>query len=100
LGYDVNTLKSCFPHECVLITQQARAARQQRTKQRVARLCDEVRQAVEAIHTQGIYPSEHRVRARLSDPDVLRMPEVRAAWHAALSERGLQPKQRKPRSPG
>jgi hypothetical protein len=73
----------------VLIIQQAREYRKQQDRQRVARTREQVRQAVFALHAQGIYPSLHKVQSFLS-AGVMMQPEARETWHAVLRELGLE----------
>ena len=51
---------------------------------------DSMRQAMLTLHVQGIFPSHHKVRALLSDPNLMRMPEASATWHAVRRELGLE----------
>lgn len=89
LGYGHRTLKELFPEECALIVQQARERRKQQDKQRVAKTCEQVRQAVFSLHAQGVYPSLHKVQAFLP-AGVMLQPEARETWHAALRELRLE----------
>jgi TniQ len=89
LGYGHRTLKDLFPEECALIVQQARVYRKQQDRQRVANVCEQVRQAVFSLHAQGIYPSLHKVQSFLA-AGVMMQPEAREAWHAVLRELGLE----------
>jgi len=91
LGITVSTLSHHFPQECSLITARYRAYRAELAKQRVEQKRNEVRQVVRTLHEQGIYPSYDRVKANLSDPNIMRRPERQAAWHAARRELGIEP---------
>lgn len=90
LECDAVTLVRHFPDECAIITQRMQAHRTQRRTQRIARECEEVRQAVIALHTQGIYPSHRRVRALLSRPSSIRQPAVNAVWREIRHELGIE----------
>ena len=90
LGYHSSLLWYYFPQECTLIAQRYQEYEQQRRKEREARVCEEVRQAVLMLHAQNIFPSHHQVRALLSDPNLIRMPEASATWHAVRRELGLE----------
>jgi transcriptional regulator with XRE-family HTH domain/ribosomal protein L37AE/L43A len=90
LGVGIRTINKMFPLECSLVSRQHLAQRAQAWRQRIALACDEVRQVVSALHAQGIYPGERRMASHLSMPSMMRKPEVRAAWHAALRELGLK----------
>jgi len=89
LGYDEHSLLQHFPHECAEITRRAKAYRKQRKEQRFALMSEQVRQATVALHAAGHYPSQHAVQALLP-PGVMRTPESKVAWHAALRELGLE----------
>jgi hypothetical protein len=90
LGCDVSLLLKYFPHACAVITQHMREYRKQQKDQRIAQACEEIRQAVIALHAQGIFPSHRKVRTLLSLPSFMRQPEASAAWHAARRELGLE----------
>jgi len=87
------TLLKHFPDECAIITQRMQAYRTQRRAQRIARECEEVRQAVITLHTQGIYPSHRRVRALLSQPNSIRQPAVSTVWRETRHELGVKSSQ-------
>jgi len=80
-----------FPHECAQITAQYQVYRAERAKQRVMQECAEVRQVVLTLDNQGVALSRSQVAALLSNPNILRRPEGKAAWRALCHERGLEP---------
>jgi len=90
LGYHSSLLWYYFPRECALIAQRNQEHEKQRRKEHEARVCEEVRQAVLMLHAQNIFPSHRKVRDLLSDPNLIRMPEASAAWHAVRRELGLE----------
>lgn len=90
VGISARYLRQKFPEECASITAQYQKDRARQAEQRMAHQCLEVRQATMTLHEQGIKPSKQRVQALLSDADVLRRPECRAAWHAVRRELGLE----------
>jgi len=91
LGYeDTRQLMYHFPEECKLVTQRAKAYRQQRKAQRLDQVREQVRQAVISVHSQGEYPSQRRVNPFLPRA-FMRLPEARNAWHGALQELGYGP---------
>ena len=91
LGYeDTRQLMYHFPAECKLVTQRAKAYRQQRKAQRLDQVRKQVKQAVISVHFQGEYPSQRRVNPFLPRA-FMRLPEARNAWHAALQELGYEP---------
>lgn len=87
LGYTVRQLSYHFPKECALITPLAQTHRQQRKEERLDRVREQVQQAVISVHTQGIYPSQRKLRSLLPGGLML-MPEAKDAWHVALRELG------------
>ena len=90
LGYeDSRQLMDHFPEECTLVTQRAKAYRQQRKAQRLAQVREQVRQAVLSIHSQGFYPSHRRLRILLPGA-LMRLSEAKDAWRAALQELGYE----------
>lgn len=90
LGYHESLLLRYFPAECQQITQLAQEHRKQRRARYTTHVCEEVRHAVMDLHARGIFPSHRKVRALLSDPNYMRMPEASAAWHATRRELGLE----------
>jgi len=77
LGYRGHTLLHHFPQECAKLSKQIKAYRRQRAEQRVEDIREEVRQAVLALHAQGIYPSHRKVVERIAHPTLMRHPEAR-----------------------
>ena len=77
VGYSGHTLLHHFPQECALLSQQIKEYRRQRAEQRVEDIREEVRQAVLALHAQGIYPSHRKVVERIAHPTLMRHPEAR-----------------------
>jgi hypothetical protein len=53
-------------------------------------LIREVRQATLEVHSQGVYPSQLRVRNLLAKPGSIRIPEALATWHATLKGLGWE----------
>jgi len=80
LGIGEKFLVRRYPRECAVVTAQYQAHRAERARQRVARECDEVRQATLAVHEEGAFPSIVRVTARLSNPNIMRRPEAKGVW--------------------
>jgi DNA-binding phage protein/AraC-like DNA-binding protein len=89
LGCEARQLAYHFPEECKLVIQRAKAYRQQRKAQRLAQVCEQVRQAVLSIHSQGFYPSHRRLRILLPGA-LMRLFEAKDAWRAALQELGYE----------
>ncbi len=76
LGYDVRQLYALFPEECKLLTERAKKYRKQRKDLQITQKCEEIRQAVKALHAQGIFPSYRKLKQLLSDPAFLHAPEA------------------------
>ncbi len=89
LGYEACQLRYHFPEECKLVTQRAKAYRKQRKAQRLAQICEQVRQAVISVHSQDGYPSQRKLRPLLPG-GLMRMPEAKEAWRATLRELGFE----------
>jgi hypothetical protein len=89
LGCNAVDLLRHFPQECTVITQCMQMHRKQQKARRIAQECEEVRQAVITLHTQGIFPSYRRVMALLSQPSSMRKPELRTAWRNAQRKLGM-----------
>jgi hypothetical protein len=62
----------------------------ERREKREAQVCEEVRQAVIALHEQGLSPTHRNVRTLLSDPNLIRMPKAIATWHAVRCKLGYE----------
>jgi len=90
LGYDPRQLAYHFPEECKLVIQRAKEYRKLRQIQRLAQLREDIQQAVLSLHTQGIYPSLHKVQSCLRRGS-MQLQEARKVWHAALRELGYEP---------
>jgi hypothetical protein len=88
LGVGEKFLVKRYPRECAQITAQYQAYRTARAQQKVARECEEVRQATLAVHAAGAFPSSTRVAARLSDPHILRRPAAKEVWRALRRDLG------------
>jgi hypothetical protein len=89
LGYEACQLRYHFPEECKLVTQRAQDARKQHKEHYFIQIGEQVRQTVLSVHAQGLYPSQRKLRAFLPG-GMMRMPEAREAWRAALRELGLE----------
>jgi len=88
VGHSGQVLLYHFPQECVLLSQHIKEHRRQWKEQRLAQVQEEVRQAMLALHAQGIYPSQNKVADLLSDPNLLFQPEAKATWRALCRELG------------
>lgn len=90
LGLGRNTLRYHHPQETKLVAALYRAHLSERSKQRKERIESEVTTATFSLHAQGIFPSQARVSAMLSDPNWMIMQETRAALHAVRRQLGLE----------
>ena len=91
LGHHGSVLRHHFPEESKQLTKLAREYRKQRRKQYEQHVGEEVRQAVSALHTQGVYPSVQKVADLLSKPTWMRMPAAKNALYMARRELGIEP---------
>jgi transcriptional regulator with XRE-family HTH domain len=89
-GVSRNTLLYHFPQECRGVSALYMAASSEKAKQRATCACDEVRRVTRALSDQAIPPSYWLVKARLSDPNLMRRPEVRETWRATRRELGFE----------
>jgi transcriptional regulator with XRE-family HTH domain len=90
LGYHQSALRHHFPQECALLSKQIKEYRRQQAEQRAARIREEIRQAVQALHAQGVYPSHRKVTDLLANPKLLRHPEARAFRLTLCQELGWE----------
>ena len=90
LGYEARQLAYHFPEECKLLIRRAREYRKQRKERYLVQIRENVQQAVLSLHTQGIYPSLHKVPSCLRRGS-MQLREAREAWHDALQDIGFEP---------
>ena len=90
LGYDHSFLYKHLPELCRAISVRFEEYRTEQCEAKKRLLIREVRQATLKIHSQGIYPSQLRVRNLLAKPSSIRIPEALAAWHTTLKELGWE----------
>lgn len=88
LGIAVSQLRVQFPTECQTISARYQGYVHERSRRRLAQIDADIRQAVLQIHAAGDYPTLKRVAQMLPTPGVMRAPEARATWHAAVGELG------------
>jgi len=88
LDRQVSVLAVRFPDLCHAISARYMAYRTVRSKERIQQVCVEVRQAVLAVHAQGVYPSLTRVAGLLRAPRLIQIPEAQATWRETLQELG------------
>jgi AraC-like DNA-binding protein len=88
MGYNHHILWANFPGLCNQVKERGSAARRKQHNERMATLCNEIRQAVFLLHSQGVYPSARQVFQRLSNIHAIRTKEGHEAWRQALEELG------------
>ncbi len=90
LGYDHSFLYKHLPDLCRAISDRSEKYSTEQCEEKKRLLIREVRQATLEIHSQGIYPSQSRVRNLLAKPGTIRIPEALATWHVTLKELGWE----------
>lgn len=88
LSYSPKELREHFPELCRAISMRYENYCKVRGEQKVERLKEDVRQAMLNIHSQGLYPSSHKVGSFLDEPAVMRTPVISSFWHEMLQELG------------
>lgn len=88
LQYSASYLAKVFPDLCKTISAQYARYQAEKRVERQQRLCEEVRQAIQLLHTQGRYPSRRQVSKLLTGPGNFWEPEVYRTWQKALQELG------------
>ncbi len=91
LGCTAAAIRVHFPQECMMITKRAREFRKQRHEKYISQVCEEIRTAVFALYSQGIYPSSGSVAKMLSQPAFMRQSDALKMFHTARRELGLEP---------
>jgi len=88
LGYRLSFLSRQFPELCQALSCSYRAYWHERRKSVFEQRCTELDQVMSSLHSQGLYPSQHRMRPLLKKPNILRLPEIRRVWKTKLREMG------------
>ena len=91
LGYDPSHVYKRFPDLCQAISQRYRMGQAKNKQIRLQRDRDELREAMQKLHEQGIYPGQTQLQKVLSKPGVLRDSRMRAACSEVLQELGWKP---------
>jgi hypothetical protein len=89
LMYDHSFLRRHFPELCRAISDRYRAYRKKKRGERKQTILDEVRETTFSVHAQELYPSQERVRLRLTKSGYIKEPGALAAWHGALQDLGF-----------
>ncbi len=79
-----------FPELCRKISAKYLEYRKIKQQENVETACQEVRQIVYELHSEGKFPSEKRVLKRISKPGFLRYEAVKQSFHDARSELGIK----------
>jgi hypothetical protein len=90
LGYDHSFLCKYFPDLCRAISARFEAYRTTQCDEKKQGIISEVRRAALKVHSEGLYPSQVRVRNLLTRPGAIRIPEALEAWRAILKELGWE----------
>jgi hypothetical protein len=88
IGHDKRIIHRHFPHLCRAISAEYLSYKKQARFKRIEQSCEQVRQAVKKLDSEGMYPTEARVSELLSQPGCFRDKEVRTALKEAKSELG------------
>lgn len=88
LGYIYSQLRKDFPDLCQLISTHYANYRTRQRIERRERLCEEVRQAILLLHSQGRYPSMRQLSKILSTPGCFWIPEVCQMWKEMVQQLG------------
>jgi hypothetical protein len=89
LGRDRRVLRRRFPELCMAISARYLEYKKEARTKRIKQCCEEVKQVVKKLYTQGIYPSEAHVSNILERPGCFRDKEVRAALQEARRQLGV-----------
>jgi len=91
MGYKYQTLRNHFPELCKKISERYRVELSRRRKERLAKDCARIRQAMLLLHERGIYPNRDKVGGlldNLADIHLLRLPEGQEIWKETMRELG------------
>jgi hypothetical protein len=91
LGYDQANFRRYFPELCRAISRRYRDYLMEKRRERLQKLCEEVRQATLSLHAQGCYPGNRQVAKMLSKPTSFMEPEVQQTWRQTVRELGVKP---------
>jgi DNA-binding transcriptional regulator YhcF (GntR family) len=90
LGYKYQTLRRHFPEYCKQITERRDADVRNQRKERLKNQCTKIRDAIQTLHQQGIYPSRPRVGVLLKRKDLIHFMYLEGyeIWKDTLKELG------------
>jgi AraC-like DNA-binding protein len=90
LGCSSSTLYEHFPNECYALAARYLSNRHTHSQQKMEQRCRNVQNAVFHLNSEGAYPSARKVFALLQQPGILKLPEVRDAFHKARRQLGIE----------
>ncbi|OAS13749.1 TniQ family protein [Paenibacillus oryzisoli] len=80
LGYTTKTLKKNFPDLTSQIKHQHSSFKSIYAKQKTENTCQDLRNTIQDLLNQGIYPSRKRVEDHLKRPGILQKPIYKSIW--------------------
>lgn len=89
LGYQRSNLHARFPDLCRAISARYLLHKRELAARKKAERCEMVRAITNQIHSEGEYPSAHKVCGRLDQRNYWRLPGIGEAWRQALAELAL-----------
>lgn len=92
LNHSPRELREHFPELNRAISNRRKEYYKVRREQKILQLKEEIRQATRKIHSQGLYPSSHRVGLLLNDPILMRDCVALRLWREMLEELKLTAK--------
>jgi AraC-like DNA-binding protein len=88
IGYGAKMIWGNFSDLCKQISARYRAQQQKQHEERMAAICEQIRQVMLILHRQGIYPGARQVYEQLNNRHILRTIEGHEAWRLMLEELG------------
>ncbi len=88
LGYGVDTIWFHCTDLCKQISERYLAQQRKQHEERMAAICEQIRQVMLILHKEGIYPGARQVSERLNNRHILRTIEGHEAWRLTLEELG------------
>ena len=89
LNHSPRELREYFPELCRAISNRRKSFYKDRGEEKLEQQKMQIRQAVLEIHSQGLYPSSHKVGLTLSEPGLMRNSILAETWRVVLQELGL-----------
>lgn len=80
------TIFHYFPELCRAISAKYSKYRKATHRQAIEKSCQEVREAVKQLHSEGQYPSHNKIEKLISRPGLLRYEEMKKAFANAKQE--------------